>query len=88
MPLPTMNTPSSRKGASAPTQRQVLLRIEPALQRQLHGGHVRLRISELQRHERAVVETALAIFSALEARAAEQLAHNDGPVRVRPAPAK
>src|SRR5882724_1923480 len=32
-------------------ERQVLLRVEATLQRQLHGGHVGIRVSQLQRYE-------------------------------------
>ena len=60
MPLPTMNTPSSRSGASARPIARCSAGSSPRLQRQLHRRHVGVGVGELERHERAVVEAALA----------------------------
>ena len=70
MPLPMMNTPSSRSGASARPDREVLCGIEPALERELHRRDVGVGIGELERDERAVVEAAVGVRCASGSRAA------------------
>jgi sirohydrochlorin ferrochelatase len=72
MPLPTMKTPSSRQ---RPPDRQMLRRIQSALERQLHGRHVRVRIRELQRYERPVVVAAFRIRGIRDAGIVEQPPH-------------
>src|SRR6188508_2785419 len=54
---------------------EVLSGIQSPLQRQLHRGHVRFRICELQRNERAVVVTTLAISLVCDTRSIEQSSH-------------
>src|SRR5690606_19190858 len=63
------------QGRERAADRQMRGRVELALQRELHGGHVRRRIGELERDEGAVVETAALVRSGLEPGAAKKLAN-------------
>jgi hypothetical protein len=73
-----MSTSSSRSGASAPAQRQMRGRVEPAQQRQLERRHVGLRVDRGHGGEHAVVETALGIERGRQACRLHQVMHTLG----------